>query len=70
MVTWEHLDDKVLDVVIQAVEWAVHTAKNEISKRKLEKSLLALQKLKQMEAESRLQDEKDLAVLDKMLENI
>jgi len=70
LVSWEHLDDNVLDVVTQAVEGAIHTAKDEISKRKLEKSLSALQKLKQMEAESKAQDEKDLAELDKMLENI
>ena len=70
MVIWEHLDDNVLDVVTQAVEGAIHTVKDEISKKKLKKSLSALQKLKQMEAESRAQDEKDLAELDKMLEEI
>ena len=65
-----HLDDNLLETITQAVEWAIHTAKNEVAKKKLEKSLSALQKLKEMEAESRLQDEKDLAELDKMLEEI
>lgn len=65
-----HLDDNLLDVIAQAVEWAVHTTKDELSKRKLQKSLDALQRLKQMEAESREKDEEDLAELDKMLEEI
>lgn len=66
----EHFDDNVLDVIIQAIEWAIHTAKDEIAKKKLENSLTALQKLKQMESESVAHDEKDLAELDKILENI
>ena len=65
-----HLDDNLLDVIAQAVEWAVHTTKDELSKRKLQKSLDALQRLKQMEAEIREKDEEDLAELDNMLEEI
>lgn len=65
-----HLDDNLLDVITQAVEWAIHTTKDELSKKKLEKSLSALQKLKQMEEESRAKDEQDLVELDKMLEEI
>lgn len=64
------LDDNLLDTVTQAVEWAVHTTKDELSKQKLQKSLNALQRLKQMEDESRAKDEEDLAELDKMLEDI
>lgn len=65
-----HLDDNLLDVITQAVEWAIHTAKDELSKKKLEKSLSAMQKMKQIEAESKAKDERDLAELDKMLEEI
>lgn len=65
-----HLDDNLLDIITQAVEGAVHTVKDELAKKKLQKSLNALQKLKQMEAESREKDEEDLAELDKMLEEI
>ena len=65
-----HLDDNLLDVITQAVEWAIHTTKDELSKKKLEISLSALQKLKQMEEESKAKDEQDLAELDKMLEGI
>lgn len=66
---WQ-LDDNLLDIITQAVEWAVHTTKDELAKRKLEKWLSALQRLKQMEEESRAKDEQDLAELDKMLEEI
>ena len=66
---WQ-LDDNILDVITQAVEWAVHTTKDELAKKKLEKWLSALQRLKQMEEESRAKDEHDLAELDKMLEEI
>jgi len=66
---WNLWDD-VLDVLINAVQWAVSTAKSEFDKKKLQKWLDALQKMKQMEEESKMQDEKDLEELDKMLENI
>lgn len=65
-----HLDDNLLDTITQAVEWAVHTAKDELAKEKLQKWLEALQRLKQLEAESKAKDEQDLAELDKMLEEI
>ena len=65
-----HLDDNLLDVITQAVEWAVHTTKEQLAKEKLQKWLDALQKLKQLEAESKAKDEQDLAELDKILEEI
>ena len=65
-----HLDNNLLEVITQAVEWAVHTTTDELAKQKLQKWLDTLQKLKQMEAESREKDEEDLAELDKMLEEM
>lgn len=65
-----HLDDNLLDVITQAVEWAVHTTKDELAKQKLQKWLNALQRMKQLEAESRAKDEQDLAELDRMIEEI
>ena len=62
------LDDKILDIVIDAVQLAINTAKSDLTKKKLQKWLDFLQKMKQMEEESRLQDEKDLAELEKILE--
>ena len=65
-----NLGDDILDILINAVQWAVSTAKSDLDKQKLQKWLDALQKMKQMEEESRMQDEKDLAELDRILENI
>lgn len=64
---WNLWDD-VLGVLIEAVQWAVSTAKSEIDKKKLQKWLDALNKMKQMEEESKMQDEKDLEELDKLID--
>ena len=62
-----NLWDNVLDVIINAVQWAVNTAKTDLSKQKLQKGLDAMEKMKQMEMESKTQDEKDLYELDCMI---
>ena len=64
-----NLEDDVLDVLINAVQWAVNTASSEVAKGKLQKWLEMLERMKQMESESEVQDEKDLAELDRMLDN-
>ena len=66
---WD-LDGDILDTLIDAVQWAVNTAKSELDKQKLQKWLDALNKMKKMEEESKMQDEKDLEELNKLLENI
>ena len=66
---WNLWDD-ILDVLINAVQWAVSTAKSEMDKKKLQKWLEAMQKMKQMEEESKMQDEKDLEELDEMLDSL
>lgn len=63
-----NLDDSILDVLIEAVKWAIYTTKSELAKEKLEKWLNALEKMKQIEQESLEQDEKDLEELDKILD--
>lgn len=65
-----NLGDDILDILINAVQWAINTAKSELDKQKLQKWLDALNKMKEMEEESKMQDEKDLEELDEMLENI
>lgn len=65
---WNLWDD-ILEVLINAVQWAVSTAKSEVDKKKLQKWLDALNKMKQMEEESKMQDEKDLEELDKLLDS-
>ena len=66
---WNLWDD-VLDILIEAVQWAVSTVKSDLDKEKLQRWLEALQKMKEMEDKSRIEDEKDLEDLDNMLENI
>mgnify|MGYP006988865859 CR=1 FL=1 len=63
---WNLWDD-VLEVLINAVQWAVNTAKTDLAKQKLQKWLDAMEKMKQMETESRTQDERDLWELDRMI---
>lgn len=65
-----NLGDDILDILINAIQWAINTAKSELDKQKLQKWLDALNKMKEMEEESKMQDEKDLEELDEMLENI
>lgn len=64
-----NLWDNVLDVIINAVQWAVNTAKTDLSKQKLQKGLDAMEKMKQMEMECKTQDEKDLCELDRMIDD-
>ena len=65
---WNLWDD-ILEVLINAVQWAVSAAKSEIDKKKLQKWLDALNKMRQMEEESKMQDEKDLEELDNMIDS-
>jgi len=65
-----NLDGDILDTLIDAVQWAVNTAKTEVARQKLQKWLDAMEKMREMEVESRLQDERDLVELDRMLESI
>lgn len=62
-----NLGDDVLDVLINAIQWAVNTAKTDLAKQKLQKWLDAIEKMKEIETESRMQDEKDLEDLDNLI---
>lgn len=64
-----NLGDDVLDVLINAIQWAVNTAKTDLAKQKLQKWLDAMEKMKEMETESRMQDEKDLEELDNLIDS-
>lgn len=65
---WALWDD-VLDILIWAVEAGINSAKSEVAKQKMQKWLDALQKMKEMEEESKMQDEKDLADLDSLIDS-
>ena len=62
--------DNVLDVLINAVQWAITTANYVKDKNKMKRSLDALSKLKQMEIDNKLNDEKDLNQLESMIDNL
>ena len=59
--------DDALDTLINAVESGIHSAKSEISRLKMKKWLDALERMKQMEKQSALQDEKELTELDNLI---
>lgn len=65
---WALWDD-VLDTLIGAVESGIHTASSEVAKVKMKKWLDALQKMKEIERQSSMQDEKELAELDKLIDD-
>lgn len=63
---WSLWDD-VLDTLITAVESGIHVARSEVAKTKMKKWLDALQKMRQIEEQSAMQDEKELAELDNLI---
>ena len=65
-----HLDNNLIDILIEAVQWAIHTTKGEVEKKKLEKWLQALQRMRQMEEDARKKEQEELNKLDRMLEEI
>ena len=62
--------DKVLDTLINAVESWIHSARSEVAKLKMKKWLDALDKMKQIEKQSAMQDEKELEELDKLIDDL
>lgn len=69
MVEHGGLWDNVLDALIAAIESGIYTASSEIAKQKMKKWLDALQRMKQIEEQSCLQDEKELVELDKLIDS-
>ena len=65
---WALWDD-ILDTLIESIESGIHSARSEVSKLKMKKWLDALTKMKQMEEQSAMQDEKELAELDKLIDS-
>ena len=63
---WALWDD-VLDTLIGAVESGIHSARSEVAKAKMKKWLDALERVKDIERQSAMQDEKELAELDRLI---
>lgn len=66
---WALWDD-VIDMLIGAVESGIKSVRSEISKQKMKKWLDALERMKEMEKQSAMQDEKQLEQLDQLLADI
>lgn len=65
-----NLDDNLFNALNGAIQGAISTAKNGLEKQKLQRWLDAMKRMKELENESRMSDEKDLLELDHMLDNI
>ena len=65
---WALWDD-VLDTLIGAVESGIHSARSEVAKAKMKKWLDALERMKEIEKQSAMQDEKELAELDRLIDD-
>ncbi len=63
---WALWDD-VLDTLIGAVESGIHSVSSEVAKLKMKKWLDSLTRMKQIEKQSALKDEKELAELNKLI---
>lgn len=61
------LDNDMYDVLIDALKWAILNTKSDLDREKLEKWLNMMEKMKQIELESKAEDEKDLVELDEIL---
>ena len=65
-----NLDNNITDVLIEAIQWSIHNTKSIVDKEELQKWLMALQKMKELEEKSIIEDENDLAALENLLDNI
>lgn len=66
---WALWED-VIDMLSKAVENWINSVRSEISKQKMKKWLDALERMKEMEKQSAMQDERQLEELDKLLADI
>ena len=64
------LSTAVIDMLMDAIKWAVHSAKWDISTNKLQKWLDFLQKMKEMELRQNEQDKKDIEQMEELLKQI
>lgn len=62
--------DETLDTLISAVESGIHSARSEVAKAKMKRWLDALDKMRQIEKQSAMQDEKELKELDRLIEGL
>ncbi len=70
LISWEALDDTTIDTLVDILSKTIAEIGDGEVKRKLQKSKEFLEKLKSIEQESHIQDEKDIEILENMLKNI
>ena len=66
----DKLDTSLLDTLYQILSEYIKTVNNSIQKEKLNESLSFVQKLKQIESNDKIEDQKDIDELDKALSNM
>ncbi|MCX6824019.1 MAG: hypothetical protein NT085_02740 [candidate division SR1 bacterium] len=70
LISGEALDDTAIDTLVSILTKTMNEITDGEAKRKLQKSKDFLEKLKTIEQQSHLRDEKSIAMLDDMLKNI
>jgi len=65
-----NFDDSMLDNLINSIKWAIKVCKSNIETKKLHKWLIAMERMRELEETSRIQDESDLLELDNILNDI
>lgn len=70
LVNAEALDDTTIDTLVDMLSKTIAEINDGEAKNKLQKSQAFLEKLKTIERESHLKDEKSIEILDTMLQDI
>jgi len=70
LISGEALDDTAIDTLVSILTKTINEITDGEAKRKLQKSKDFLEKLKAIELQSHLKDEKSINMLDDMLKNI
>jgi len=70
LISGEALDDTAIDTLVSILTKTINEINDGEAKKKLQKSKDFLEKLKTIEQQSHLKDEKSIHMLDDMLENI
>jgi hypothetical protein len=66
----DRLDASLLETLYQILSEYIKTVNNSVQKEKLNESLSFVQKLKQIESNDKIEDQKDIDELDKALSNM
>lgn len=69
LVEWGDLSDDFLDSLMGTVELWIRSTNSEVARSKIKKWLDALERMRQIEKQSSLRDEKELAWLDDLINN-